>query len=302
MYQNYKWQRRAAWFLAVVFMAGSVQARSWQDARDTVKETFKVRSGGTLYIDIDHGNVDIESSRDDAVSIQVERIVDTRDRDDIKKILEGHMLSMEQKGNDVRLRSRFEHDRNSWGRWRDGKGFKVRFTIRVPERFNVDFTNGAGNVAIARIEGRLEGRTGAGNITVGRVQGPVDVSSGSGNIDVDGAVGSVRVNSGAGNVSLGRIEGEVRANTGAGNIIAHIISQPDGDSRLESGAGNVTVYLDDQVSVYVDAQASVGSANCDFPLKVEGRWMSKSFGGRINGGGPELHLRSGVGNVSLKKQ
>src|SRR5690606_26284873 len=46
------------------------------DIKDTVKESFKVRPGGTLFIDIDHGNVEIESTRDEAVRIEVERVVD----------------------------------------------------------------------------------------------------------------------------------------------------------------------------------------------------------------------------------
>jgi hypothetical protein len=95
------------------------------------------------------------------------------------------------------------------------------------------------------------------------------------------------------------VGGETEATTGAGNIIARIVSQPDDDSRLESGAGNVTVYLDDNIGLTVNAKSSVGSADCDFGLEVAGRWMSKSFSGRVNGGGPDLSLRSGVGNVSL---
>ena len=294
--------RRTTWVvLALALMVGVAQAEGNDDARDTIKKRFDVNPGGTLLIDLDHGNIEIEPGQDDVVYIEVERIVEARDRDEAKQILEAHELDFDQSGDDVRMRSRF--DRERWKRtlWRRGVEFKVEVTIRVPERYNVDFTNGAGNVVIDDLIGDVEGRTGAGNVTIGTVRGPVDVTSGSGNIEVDGAEGRIRINSGAGNVILRRVEGEIRATTGAGNIIAKITSQPDGDSRLESGAGNVTVYLDEDVGVYVDATASVGSASCDYPLRVKGKWMSKSFGGHVNGGGPELTLRSGVGNVALKK-
>ena len=156
-------------------------------------------------------------------------------------------------------------------------------------------------MTIEDLEGKVEGRTGAGNITIGRVHGEVDINSGSGNITVDGAVGQVAVTSGAGNVTLHDVAGEIRATTGAGNVVARITEQPDGNSRLESGAGNVTVYLKRDVGVDVDAVASVGSANTDFPLRVQGKWMHKSFSGDLNGGGPALRMRSGVGNVTLRK-
>ncbi len=282
-------------------VAGSHAGGVAPDARDTVKRTFKVQPGGRLVVDMDHGNVEIEVGRDDMVHIEVERIVEADSREEAKRILDEHELAFEQDGNTVRFRSRFEDDRWTRRLWGRSKRFKVEVRIRVPERFDIDFTNGAGNVRVADVTGRVEGRTGAGNVVIGMVRGPVEVSSGAGNIEVDGAVGRIEVSSGAGNITLRRIEGQILAHTGAGNITAQISRQPADDSRLESGAGNVTVYLDEGVGVYVDAVAGIGSAECEYGLKIDGKWMKKSFGGRINGGGPELTLRSGVGNVALKK-
>ena len=272
------------------------------DIKDTVRKSFKVRSGGTFYLDADRGNVEIETTRDYLVEVEVERTVDVKDRDEAKKVLEGHELEFFQEGDDVRVRSRFERDAGVWGRWRDGDRVKLRFVVRVPERYNVDFSNGAGNVEIDDLDGEVEGRTGAGNVVIGTVGGAVEISTGSGNVDVDGAKDRVEVNTGAGNVTLQNVQGEVRANTGAGNIVARITKQPRGDSRLETGAGNVTVYLEEDISCTVDATASIGSAQTDFPLRTGGKWVRRSFEGTINGGGPQIYLRAGVGNVSLKKR
>lgn len=299
---NPSFRYSATLVLALLFMVGIARADNGLEQTDTIKKTFKVREGGTLFIDIDRGNVEVDAGReDDAVYVIMERNVEADDREEVKRVLENHEWDMFQEGKDVFVESRFEENNAYWKRWSKGNHFRLHITIRVPENYNIDFTNGAGNVTVDDVIGEVEGRTGAGNVIIGRVEGSVDVSSGAGNIDVDGAVGRVRVNSGAGNITVGRVDGEIRANTGAGNITARIASQPEGDSHLETGAGNVTVYLDDEVGVYVDAHASVGSANCDFGLKVKGKWMTKSFGGRINGGGPELHMRSGVGNVTLRK-
>jgi len=300
-------QRTLVVFLALAFVVLSAQAhpdggRNSDGARDTVKKTFKVHPGGTVYLDLDHGNIRIEVGHDDLVHIEVDRIVEARDREEAKQILTTHELDFRQSGDDVRVRSRFEKDRWTHKLWGKHAKFRTEIRVIVPERYNIDFTDGAGNITIDDVIGSVGGRTGAGNVVMGSIRGPVDITSGAGNIDIDGAVGRIEVTSGAGNITLHSIEGEIRAHTGAGNVMARISRQPDGDSSLGSGAGNVTVYLEDEVGVYVDAVASVGSANCDYPLKIHGKWMKKSFVGDVNGGGPDLTLRAGVGNVSLKKQ
>jgi len=288
-------------FLSLTCLALGARANA-DSTRDTVKKTFKVRPGGTLFLDLDHGNIQIEIGHDDMVHVEVDRIVDADDRDEAKRILSAHELDFRQSGNDVRVRSRFEDDRWANRLWGSHSKFRTEIRVLVPRHFNIDFTDGAGNITIDDVTGTVSGRTGAGNVVIGKIRGPVDVTSGAGNIDIDGAVGRIEVTSGAGNINLRSIDGAIQAHTGAGNITARISSQPEGDSSLDSGAGNVTVYLEDAVGVYVDAVASVGSAECEYPLRVHGKWMKKSFEGDVNGGGPELTLRAGVGNVSLKKQ
>ncbi|GIV59649.1 DUF4097 domain-containing protein [Rhodocaloribacter litoris] len=298
---KYVFSFRCLLVLLLIGVTGAPAHGGPAEAWDTVKRTFKVRPGGTLFIDLDHGNVTVEVGRDDLVHIEVERIVEADSEEEAKRILDRHELDFLQDGNNVHFRSRFEDQRWTRKLWGRSTRFKMEVRVKVPERFNVDFSNGAGNLVIADVVGRVAGRTGAGNVRIGTVRGPVEVSSGAGNIEVDGAVGRVEVSSGAGNITLRRIEGQILAHTGAGNITAQITSQPEDASRLESGAGNVTVYLDRDVGVYVDAVAGLGSAECEYGLEIEGKWMKKSFGGRVNGGGPELTLRSGVGNVALKK-
>jgi len=271
------------------------------DIKDTVKKSFKVRGGGTLFLDIDHGNVEVEPHSGNEVFIEVERTVKSDDRDDAKRIIDRHDLALEERSNDVYIESRFDSESGFWGRMSSRTEMKIRVKVHIPRRYNVDFSSGAGNVKVGTVSGRVHGRTGAGNIEIGAVDGPVDVASGSGNIEILGALGHVEANTGAGNIRAREIRGEVEINTGAGNIEAYITRQPQAESRLHTGAGNVTVFLDPNVGVQVDAEASVGSASCDCPLTIEGKWMSKRFSGDVNGGGPDLHLRAGVGNVALKR-
>ncbi len=287
--------------LLLLLIVGPAQADEVVDVKDTVKRSFKVVSGGTLYIDIDHGNVDVTAHRGNEIFIEVERIARTNDRSTAEDIFNRHDLTLEEQGGDVYIESRYDDNDSFWRRMRSGDRLKVTVRVQIPREYNLEFTSGAGNVVVGDIQGDVIGRTGAGNITIGAIDGMANVSSGSGNIHIAGARGRVEANTGAGNVQVRELSGEVSVNTGAGNIEVYITRQPQSDSRLNTGAGNVTAYLDEDVGVMVDAEASMGSAKTDFPLAIQGKWMSKSFAGNVNGGGPRLRMRAGVGNVELRK-
>lgn len=287
--------------VAALLVVSNSQANDIADIKDTIKKSFKVRSGGTLFLDIDHGNVDVSSHSGNEVRIEVERVVTTDDRDDAQEIFNRHDLTLEERSSNVYIESRYDENDSFWRRMRSNDRLRVTVRVQIPREYNVDFTSGAGNVVVGDLKGRVHGRTGAGNVEIGAVNGPVNVSSGSGNIEIAGASGLVEANTGAGNVVVREVSGEVSVNTGAGNIEVYISRQPENDSRLNTGAGNITAYLAERVGVDVDAEASMGSAKTDYPLKIEGKWMSKSFAGSVNGGGPDLRMRAGVGNVELKK-
>ncbi len=296
---NIRFQKYALLAVLLALFVGGAHANAMQ-IKDTVKQAFEVDEGGTLHLDLDHGNIQVESGDDDRVIIIIERIADADSRREADEMFAHHDYDFDQRGNDVHVRSRFERGREGiWGRWGRHNRMRINVIVEVPDAYNVEFSSGAGNVEIEDLAGSVRGRTGAGNIIIEDIEGPVNINSGAGNIELHGAIQLADVNTGAGNIHIEGVSGAVKAHTGAGNIEAEIDDQPQQASNLKTGAGNVTLYLNENVSVYVDASASMGSCDTDFPLKVEGKWLNKSFSGRINGGGPEIRLSAGVGNVSL---
>ena len=296
----YSLARTSLLVMLVMFVVDSVQARDAQ-IRDVIKKSYDVRPGGTLHLDMDRGNIEIETTTDDKVLIELERVAKAEDEAMAERVLARHEYSFEKRSNDIYIRSRYD-DEGRMMKWRKRSKIRIRVLVRVPEQYNIDFSNGGGNVEIAEVDGRIQGRTGGGNIIVEGVRGLIDIASGAGNIEIEGDIESAEVNTGAGNINLYGLRGAVEANTGAGNVYAEITRQPRQDSDLHSGAGNVTVALARGVSVNVDATAALGSAQCDgFPLKVSKKWLKKSFSGEINGGGPELRMYAGVGNVTLRR-
>jgi DUF4097 and DUF4098 domain-containing protein YvlB len=271
--------------LVSLFVCSTLAFAADSGGDDTIKRTFKVRPDGNVSLDIDFGTIRIRSTDGDEVHVELERMVKGIEDEDMKAFLERHEWGIHQDGNTVYVESRFEGEEGSWGR-RHGKHnshFRLEVTILVPERFNIDFENGAGNIEISDLTGEITGRTGAGNVEIESISGYASVRSGAGNIDIR------------------EIAGQIDASTGAGNIEVYMTEQPQGDSDLSSGAGNVTVYMSGNLAVDVEARSSLGSASSDFDFKVNGKWMSKSFEGELNGGGPALVLHSGVGSVALRR-
>lgn len=280
----------------VVFAAHPVYGDDCKGVLDVIEDSFKVSEGGTLELDMDAGDVEITRGRGNNVVVRAERCASSREQ------LRQHDMSAEKSGNDVAVVSRYGGQRGFAIFGRSRRDLSVTIRAQIPANYSVDFTSGAGNVRVSDVVGAVSGSTGAGNLTLTSVRGPVDMSTGSGNVILTAVLGRVEIRTGAGNVELRDVEGELEVQTGAGNITAEIGRQPKSRTELQSGAGNVTVTLARSVRVNVEAVASVGNASTDFPLKVEGSWMTKSFEGSINGGGPDLVMRSGVGNVSLRRR
>ena len=294
---------RAFIVLLLFVLASGTAKASGEQLKDVVKKSYDVRPGGTLHLDIDHGNIQVEPGDNDRVLIELERIADADSREEAEQVLANHEYAFDNRGNDVFIRSRYDKEKKGFmNRWNRSTRLKINVIVHVPARYNVDFSSGAGNVGIEDLVGHIEGRTGAGNISVVDVRGYVEIASGAGNIDMEGDIERADVTTGAGNINLFGLQGAIDASTGAGNITAEITRQPREDSDLSSGAGNVTVTLSRNVGVYVDATAALGSAECEYSsIKVEGKWMKKSFSGKVNGGGPELRMHAGVGNVALRR-
>ncbi|HEX7069814.1 MAG TPA: DUF4097 family beta strand repeat-containing protein [Rhodothermales bacterium] len=281
---------------ALVLAALPADARECDGIADVVEERFKVSSGGTLELDLDAGDIDVRRGNAGAVVIRADRCASSREQ------LREHEMTAEKSGNNVEVVSRLGSDRgfSLFGRGR--RSLRVVISAIIPSDYNIDFSTGAGNVVIRDAVGAVSGETGAGKLVLTSVRGPVEISTGSGNVELREILGQVDVQTGAGNVELRDVEGALSVQTGAGNVVAEIVRQPKSRTELQSGAGNVTVILAPSVRVDVEAVASVGSASTDFPLKVEGSWMTKSFEGSINGGGPDILMRSGVGNVALRRR
>ncbi len=230
-------------------------------------QSFDVKNGGTLTLDSDVGTVDISSHDKGTVEITVEN----RLGDDAL------LVRFKQSGNDVSVVGERE---KSW-HWGWGRNANVRFSIKVPAEYNIDVKTGGGSIDLDDLNGKVKVRTSGGSIALGKIQGNVDAKTSGGSIRVD------------------EVAGNIDAHTSGGSIKATLTKQPTADCRLTTSGGSVTAYLAPDIAVNLVASTSGGGVRSDF--KVNGYLTKRSIEGEINGGGPQLLLRTSGGSVSVKE-
>ena len=74
--------------LLLVVGATPAEARNGYDVEDIVKESFKVRPGGTLYLEMDYGNIDVVVGDGDVVEIEMIRTARVSSESEARKIFE----------------------------------------------------------------------------------------------------------------------------------------------------------------------------------------------------------------------
>ncbi|HUQ80965.1 MAG TPA: DUF4097 family beta strand repeat-containing protein [Gemmatimonadaceae bacterium] len=189
------------------------------------------------------------------------------------------------------------------GRWDDeSNGKRVNFTIRVPKGVHVAAGSGNGDVSVAA-SGEVRAGSGNGRVRVS-AGGPANASSGNGDVRVDRAGGPVRASSGNGSVFVATSRGPVNASSGNGDVEVSMdaIADVAEDMELSSGNGTITVTVPSNFAGELDASTGSGKFYSDFPLTLRGRIDPHRVRATIGSGGRRISMRSGNGDVELKKR
>jgi len=233
-----------------------------------VEKSFSVTPGGKLYLDSDSGSVTLESHDRNTVEV----VVDKKG-----KSVEEFEVTFSQVDNHVKVSGKQNKKGFGFGGFSSG----VRFTIKVPQQFNVDLRTGGGSIEISDLNGLVEAYTSGGSIELGKIEGDVDVKTSGGSIRVDD------------------VAGNINAHTSGGSVKVRLSVQPTEDSRLTTSGGSITAYLPPSIAVDLNASTSGGRVRSDF--SVDGSNKKTRINGSINGGGPELYLKTSGGSVNIKE-
>lgn len=202
-----------------------------------------------------------------------------------------------------------------------------RWTVRVPERFDLRLTTGGGTVRVSGVEGDVWIETLGGNVELSGVRGRVEASTQGGNVSAADSVLAGRLRTLGGNITLTRVEGPVESTTLAGNVTFDAVEASGGGGggdanplRIATHGGNIVVS---RAPDGVDAETlggniEVGSVDRFARLKTNGgnirigsaagRVAAKSLAGSVTAalaagaagtGGTEVRLSSLSGDVEL---
>lgn len=320
------------YFTTATLLALLTLTAAARGAEEVIEKSFQVGEGGVLTVVSDMGAIEVEASGGDLVQVQVIYQPNSRSKKEVEEMRKNFQVDFSRQGNDVRVEARLKNRRQD----RQG-GWQVQFLIKVPRKYNVNLNTAGGSIAVGDLEGEVIAETTGGSLNFGNIKGPVRGRTAGGSISLKGCTGAANIKTSGGSITIGGVEGDVNArtsggsisirqakgsvlaetsggsihveevmgnieaNTSGGSVEARISQQPKGNCRLETSAGSVTVYLAREIAVDLDARASWGKVECDFPVSERSGSEKSALRGKINGGGPKLTLRTSSGKVQIRK-
>ena len=304
-----------------------------------IERSFQVTPGGRLTVDSDRGSIEVRTVDRDLVDIKIERTVKQNGKWSVEEVLEDCAITFDHSNDGVTISAKYKHG-NPWRRNRERNRLQVKFLITVPQQYAVDLKTLGGGISvedlegevltrtsggglrIGRIKGSVWGRTARGSIevegvegdadvktagagvTIGNVVGVVEAKTAGGSIHIDKAAGSINAKTFGGNITVEEVMGRVNVKTFGGTVKAYISRQPEGDCSLEATGGNVTAHLAEGIAVAVAARSDGGCVTTDVSVTTvgQGKISRDQLQGVINGGGPQLKLRTFGGSINLRKK
>jgi hypothetical protein len=198
------------------------------------------------------------------------------------------------------------------------KNVSVSYTITVPFETQIRSKTGSGSQRVTGISGPADASTGSGDLTLTDIAGAVEARTGSGSIDAEGiggdfkgktgsgsvrltqsAPGDVVARSGSGSIDLRGVQGSLRADAGSGGI--RVEGRQAGPWELDTGSGSIRIRLPENASFELDAESSSGDIDVDHAITVQGKISEDHLKGQVGDGGSLLHVRTGSGDIRIRK-
>ena len=216
---------------------------------------------------------------------------------------------IQQSGNTIRIGYNLPEDVK--------RHISISYEVTVPPDAAVQAHSGSGGISMEGIRGEVQAKTGSGDIRLRDLGGRVHVQTGSGGIraqdvaapfyghtgsgDIEAALngsGDVDIQTGSGGVHLRGIKGGLRARTGSGDVSAD--GNVTGAWQLHTGSGSIRLAVGSGNGFNLDVHTGSGSIHSDLPITVQGSLGKRELKGTVRGGGPEVAVSTGSGDVEIR--
>ena len=249
-------------------------------ARSTEREsnTFAVAGAPRVRVETFDGSINVHAwDKPEVMYTATKRAADDREMQGIK-------LTAQAAGNEVNISAKFD---KSFAQSYKEQGGRVTYSSQASAEFDLYVPRNS----------TLFVSTGDGRLRVDGVSGEVELRTGDGSIDVTGGRGRLRAETGDGRIRVENFEGDAETRTGDGRITL------DGNFRTlaaRTGDGTISLTLPEGANATVETDGEsvdndgVAVAETDAESRVR-RW-------RIGGGGQLLTLRTGDGQIILRRR
>jgi DUF4097 and DUF4098 domain-containing protein YvlB len=275
-----------------------------------IEKTFDVTPGGTFSLTTNQGAIHVEGWDRPEVKVRIEFSGQERYFDDISVTMNENPT-----GIDVKV----EVPRETFRLFGSSPRVRLSFSVMTPREYNVNVRTAGGSVSVSGIDGDIKGNTSGGSIRAEELSGTIDLrtSGGSvrssgvngkislktsgGGITVENASGILDVKTSGGRIDLKEVDAMVEASTSGGGIELSLAGENRGISLRTSGGG-IKVVLPENITANLSARTSGGGVSSDLPVMVQGSVGKTSLEGTINGGGPDITLRTSGGSIRIQSR
>ena len=270
-------------------------ARTYEESFD---KSFSVKSGGTLTVDSNIGDVAVTGSGGSKVDITVEQKFYASGDRELEQLKEHLEMKIDQQGNDVIIYVRFHRPEGNLLKLITGnqRWPQIKFIMTVPEKYNLDLKTGDGDVVVSRIEGDVDCRTSDGDVAIDQITGPVTLKTSDGDVIVNDINGILEARTSDGDISASGCSASAELTTSDGDIIAEKIKADvnlrtsDGDVVVEETEGSVTATTSDGDIMVNGFKGNIQAKTSDGNIQVVMKHQPDS----------SCSLKTSDGNIGLR--
>lgn len=248
----------------LILAAAALPAATLQE---TLDRTLPARPGTQFVLSNTNGRITLSAWDQPQVRIHAVKKAESHDASNARTALQQTHIDITQNDSGIHVITRMPHQDFGFLDLLTGSNvnLNVTYEVTVPRAMNVTVGNTNGAIEIADVRGTMKLETTNGRIHVARCGGHVDAET-----------------------TNGSITAELVQVTGA---------QP---MSFETTNGHIALAVPANFAAHVNAETSNGAITSELPIATT-HLEKHELSGNINGGGPELKLRTTNGRIEITK-
>jgi DUF4097 and DUF4098 domain-containing protein YvlB len=222
-------------------------------------KTYTLDAGGRVEIANVNGKIEVEPSAGNTVDVTAFKKARAATPESAKAALARVSIAEDASPSRVRIDTKIARAEGLFS-----GSLTVDYRVRVPAGADVKFTTVNGGIEITGLEGRITAETTNGGVVARSVKGQLDASTTNGGLEID------------------------------------LAEVAPGGVKLECVNGGIKVAIPRDAKATISASVANGGISAgDLSLDITGENTRRRLEGRLNGGGPRIHVEGTNGGISL---